>query len=141
MTDQITAEETTEDQTDEIQPEAQPEQVDTAQGDAETFPREYVEDLRKENGKYRQRAQQADELATRLHSALVAATGRLADPSDLPFDEAHLSDPDTLTAAVDALVTAKPHLASRKPFGDIGQGARPASDGFNLAGLLRSTAG
>lgn len=106
----------------------------------EMFPREYVEELRRENGKYRQRAQQVDEYATRLHTALVAATGRLADPSDLPFDETHIGDPDALNAAVEALLTAKPHLASRKPVGDIGQGARPSADTFSLAGVLRSNA-
>ena len=55
--------------------------------EAETFPREYVEQLRNENARYRQRAQQADELAHRLHVELARATGRLADPTDLPFEE------------------------------------------------------
>jgi hypothetical protein len=95
--------------------------------DTETFPREVVEDLRKENGKYRQRAQQADALAQRLHSELVRATGRLADPSDLEFTEDHLDDPDKLVAAIDDLLERKPHLATRKPAGDIGQGARGGS--------------
>lgn len=107
----------------------------------ETFPREVVVKLRQENGRYRQRAQRADELAQRLHTALVAATGRLADPADLPFDEQHLDDPDALTAAVDELLTAKPHLASRKPVGDIGQGNRgAASEPFSLLNLLKSKA-
>src|SRR4249919_3487527 len=70
----------------------------------ETFPRSYVEELRAENQRYRERGKRADELARRLHTALVAATGRLADPSDLPFDEAHLADPDALAAAVDDLL-------------------------------------
>lgn len=127
--------------TDELEPEA-PEAEDTPETDdaAETFPREYVEELRKENAKYRQRAGQVDDLATRLHTALVTATGRLADASDLPFDEAHLSDPDALSAAIDALVAAKPHLASRKPVGSIGQGATVVADTFSLGGLLRSNA-
>ncbi|MGB6146004.1 MAG: hypothetical protein WBG75_00145, partial [Mycolicibacter algericus] len=46
--------------------------------EADTFPREVVEKLRQENGKYRQRAQRTDELAHRLHTELVRATGRLA---------------------------------------------------------------
>ncbi|TFD80540.1 hypothetical protein [Cryobacterium psychrophilum] len=108
--------------------------------DPETFPREYVEDLRKENGKYRTRAQQADDLAARLHTALVTATGRLQDPTDLVFDEAHLTDGASLTAAVDALLVSKPHLASRKTFGNIGQGASTATDTFSLSGALRSNA-
>ena len=109
--------------------------------EADTFPRAYVEELRKENLRYRQRAQQADELAQRLHVELVRATGRLADPSDLPFDEAHLSDGAALTAAVDELLTRKPHLAARRPTVDIGQGARKQAETFNLAALLAERAG
>ncbi|MCK3768559.1 hypothetical protein MZK47_02590 [Microbacterium aerolatum] len=108
--------------------------------DAETFPRDYVVKLRDENAKYRQRAADRDEIATKLHTALVAATGRLADPSDLPFDNGHLADPDALTAALDALLQAKPHLASRKPTGNIGQGVSGASDSFSLSALLKSNA-
>ena len=104
----------------------------------DTFPREVVERLRQENGRYRQRAQQADTLAQRLHVELVRATGRLADPTDLPFDEAHIDDPEALTAAVDDLLDRKPHLASRRPSGDIGQGQRgPASAGFSLLSMLK----
>ena len=108
--------------------------------DAETFPREYVEKLRKEAADARVKAKRADDLAVRLHTALVAATGRLADPSDLPFDEAHLEDADALSAAVDALVSVKPHLASRRPFGAIGQGVTPTPAGVDLAGILRAGA-
>ncbi|MBP2455182.1 hypothetical protein [Mycolicibacterium lutetiense] len=106
--------------------------------DAETFPREYVEKLRTENGKYRQRAGEADTLAQRLHSELVRATGRLADPTDLPFDEGHLADPDKLAGAINELLEAKPHLATRRPSGDIGQGQRgPATGSFSLLGMLK----
>ncbi|WP_252980167.1 hypothetical protein [Mycobacterium riyadhense] len=53
-----------------------------------TFSREYVKELREESKGHRLRADaaegRADELAKRLHAALVAATGRLADPADLP---------------------------------------------------------
>lgn len=112
-----------------------------ATGDPETFPREYVEKLRKENGDNRVRAKKADDYAQRLHTALVAGTGRLADPADLPFDEAHIEDPAALTAAVDELLNSKPHLASRKPTGDIGQGhVSEAAGTVNLAGILRSNA-
>src|SRR4051812_43870297 len=78
----------------------------------ETFPRQYVEDLRQENGKYRQRAQKGDEYAQRLHTEIVRATGRLADPTDLPFDAEHLDDPNKLSAALDDLLDRKPHLAT-----------------------------
>ena len=103
----------------------------------DTFPRSYVEQLRQENGRYRQRAQRADDLAHRLHTALVEQTGKLADASDLPFDEKHLDDADSLTAAIDELLTAKPHLAARRVAGDIGQGATKPSDGVNLLNILR----
>lgn len=104
----------------------------------DTFPREVVEELRKENGRYRQRAKQADTLAQRLHVELVRATGRLADPDDLPFDEGHLDDPQALAAALDDLLDRKPHLATRKPSGDIGQGQRgTTSEPFSLLGLLK----
>ena len=106
----------------------------------ETFPRSYVEELRAENQRYRERGKRADELARRLHTALVAATGRLADPSDLPFDEAHLADPDALAAAVDDLLARKPHLLSRKPTGEIGQGATPSAGTVDLAAILRQRA-
>ena len=108
--------------------------------DAETFPREYVVKLRDENAKYRQRAGRSDDLAHRLHLELVRANGRMADPSDVPFDAENLVDPALLVAAVDALLAAKPHLASRKPTGDIGQGASSVTDTFSLSGLLRSGA-
>ena len=103
----------------------------------DTFPRSYVEQLRQENGRYRQRAQRADDLAHRLHTALVEQTGKLADASDLPFDEKHLDDADSLTAAIDELLAEKPHLAARRIAGDIGQGASKPSDGVNLLNILR----
>ena len=79
-------------------------------------------------------------MAQRLHVALVAATGRLADPDDLPFDETHLDDPDALTAAIDELLARKPHLKSRRAVGDVGQGAGGASADVDLAGMLRGLA-
>ena len=103
----------------------------------ETFPRSYVEDLRQENGKYRQRAQTGDLYAQRLHTELVRATGKLADPTDIPFDETHLDSPDSLADAIDELLARKPHLASRRPIGDIGQGAAPSASTVDLAALLR----
>lgn len=105
---------------------------------AESFPREVVEQLRKENGRYRQRAQQADTLAQRLHTELVRATGRLADPTDLGYAEEHLDDPDALAAAIDDLLDRKPHLATRRPTGDIGQGNRGSSaQPFSLLQMLK----
>ena len=40
----------------------------------------------------------------RLHVALTSAVGRLADPTNLPFDYAHLDD-DAMNAALDDLLT------------------------------------
>ena len=59
------------------------EPVDESSSDAteeDTFPRSYVEELRQENGKYRQRAQRADQYAQRLHTELVRATGAAGRP-------------------------------------------------------------
>jgi hypothetical protein len=116
----------------------EPDAASEGSDEPDTFPRSYVEDLRQENGKYRQRAQQSDQLAQRLHLEMVRTTGRLADPTDLPFDAEHLDDPDKLAGAIDALLEHKPHLASRRPTGDIGQGDRgPASGSFSLLGMLK----
>lgn len=93
-------------------------------GSEETFSRAYVEKLRKENAKYRERAGKTDELAHRLHTALVAADGRLADPADLEFNEEHLDDPEALAAAVAELIERKPGLRAQKLRGDVGAGDR-----------------
>jgi hypothetical protein len=82
----------------------------------------------------------ADDLARRLHTELVRATGKLQDPSDLLFDAAHLDDADKLSADIDALLTAKPHLKRRKITGDAGQGQQcvKASGPQDFSGFLRS---
>lgn len=110
------------------------------QDEPDTFPRSVVEKLRNENAKYRQRAGKADDYAKRLHLALVEKTGKLADPTDLPFDAEHLDDGSRLGEAIDELLTRKPHLASRRPIGEIGQGATAPGGTVDLAGLLRSRA-
>lgn len=108
--------------------------------DPDTFPRDYVEKLRDENAKYRQRAQKADEIAHRLHNALTEATGRLQDASDLPYDESHLDDPEALQRAIQELLEKKPHLGSRKPTGNIGQGVSSSTDAVDLAAMMRARA-
>lgn len=120
------------------EPETEP--VIESDNDADVFPRDYVEKLRDENAKYRQRAQRADDLAHRLHTALVEATGRVQDASDVPFDDSHIDSPEALTAAIDELLTAKPHLAARRLTGNIGQGASEAGTTVDLAALMRSRA-
>lgn len=81
---------------------------------------------------------QADKYARELFTARIAATGRLADPTDMPFSAELLDDADALSSALDALLKAKPHLASRKPaWGDIGAGqAAPSTGGPSFADLL-----
>lgn len=120
--------------------EATQETVEKPQDAPETFPREYVEQLRREAAEARQKAKKADTYAEQLFYARVAATGRLADPSDLPFDLDVLDDLPALEAAIDALIATKPHLASRTPRGSVGQGATKAGDDVDLAGILRSRA-
>ena len=111
----------------------------------EAFPREYVESLRGESRRYRERAQSAEQragdLAAALWRAQVAGLDRLADPDDLPLPED--TDPldlDAVTAAIDALLEQKPHLAARRARGDVGQHERRDDDehGVSLAALLRA---
>lgn len=125
------------------QPQQQPapdQQPSSPAADSETFPRQYVEELRQENARYRTEAKAAETLGQRLHVELVKATGKLADPTDMPFDAAHLDDPDALAAAIDALIEAKPHLKARRIVGDVGQGTGSASDDAGLLGMLRARA-
>lgn len=126
--------------TDEDTTDAGSETVDTgAAEETETFSRSYVERLRDENAKLRVRAQRSDELGHRLHRALVEQTGRLADPADVEFDPEHLDDTEKLTAAIDSLLSAKPHLRSRTPKGDVGQGNRgQAEQPINLLATLKA---
>lgn len=138
MSDTITEPEV--EQTETVPDEPEVDTQSTAEAEPDTFPRDYVERLREESAKYRTRAQRADDLSHRLHTALVAATGRLADPSDLDFSEEHLDDEAALQAALDDLIARKPHLASRRPRGDVGQGVSAAGDSVSLAGILRSRA-
>jgi hypothetical protein len=138
--------------TTEVQPEAEPTTDVSADDaavepadDAETFDRKYVEQLRKQSAGYRDKAKttesRAEELSTRLHRALVEQTGRLADPSDLPYSAEHLDSAEALTEAIDALTAAKPHLKSRTPRGDVGQGVRGAAESHvDLLGMLRARA-
>lgn len=119
-----------------VEDEANQSEDEESTGD--TFPRDYVEKLRAENAENRVKAKRADDLAHRLHEALTAATGRLQDPRDLQFNEAHLDDPEALTTAIDSLLEDRPHLASRRVTGDIGQGATGTkSNTVNLAGMLK----
>ena len=129
-----------EDTTDDVEtvPEIEEPTVEDAP-EEDTFPREYVEKLRDENARYRQRAGKADDLARRVHRLQVAATGLLADPDDLEFNEDHLDDEEALTAAIEDLLARKPHLAARRPRGDVGQGITDTGP-VDLAAVLRRAA-
>lgn len=121
-------------------PDAADEQ-DDPEDEAETFDRPYVERLRRENAEQRVRARRADDLAAALWSARVAATGRLADPTDLTMpDDADPLDAEAVTTAIDELLERKPHLASRRPTGDVGQGAGGSGGTVDLAGIMRGLA-
>lgn len=103
--------------------------------------------LRKENATLRERAKAAearaartDSLAARLHAELVRASGKLADPADFPYnpDADLLDDPEAFNQAIDELLEAKPHLRSRTPRGDVGQGNRgKAEEPVNLMNILK----
>lgn len=117
-------------------------QEEGTEEDADTFPRSVVEDLRKEAAKYRDRAKAADDLREALWQARVAATGRLADPTDLALpDDADPLDPEAVNAAVEDLLGRKPHLAARAVTGPVGAGESGGSgDAVDLAGILRARA-
>ena len=140
--DSLEAAETAQETTDEGSPTEDQESPENdaqepAEGDPETFPKAYVEKLRRESAENRVKAKRADDYAARLHTALVQATGKLADPADLPYAPEHLEDPEALQAAIEELLSVKPHLASRVPQGNVGQGYTPADEGFSLSGWLR----
>ncbi len=116
----------------------------------DTFPRSYVQQLRDESARYRQRAGRVDELHRRLVETTIrsAAADHLADPADLlmftdeadVLDEDGYPDADRIVTAARALVAQRPHLARRRPHGDIGQGATRTDDPANLAAILRARA-
>ena len=134
MTDTTDNIETTDEQIDPVEAE---ETTDT--DEPETFPASVVKDLRKENARYRERAKAADDLRAALWTARVAATGRLADPSDLALPEdADPLDEQAVAAAVDELLAVKPHLAARKVAGTVGQGHGGPTTGVDLASILRA---
>lgn len=129
--------------------EPDPEQQDHVEVDGDTFPRSYVEQLRAENARYRQRAARADEATERLLSTAVAAAADvLADPADLLtfgdrddlLDDEGWPDPHKIADAAARLAETRPHLATRRPGGNIGQGATAPGDDTNLAAMLRARA-
>lgn len=111
---------------------------------AETFPRNYVDKLRRQNAEHRKRAtaaaEETDRLARALFTERVAALGLLADPTDLAYDADVLDSPDALRAATEALLADRPHLRTRRITQRVGQGTPPAADTVSLAAILRQRA-
>lgn len=123
-------------------PNEQPPALNYAPDEPETFDRDYVQKLRDEAAGHRVKAKRADALAAALVTAQAALTGKLADATDLPYsedllDEDGFVDEAKVTAAVDDLIKRKPHLAARRPTGNVGQGARPEVPEIGLAAMLR----
>jgi hypothetical protein len=122
-----------------------------SEGEPATFPREYVEQLRRENADRRKRAEELEGRNTKLVAGLlraeVVADGRLADPADLLdgtdttvlLGDDGAPDPEKVKAAVSELLARKPHYAKRIS-GDVGQGARPgpANPNEELWGIIQS---
>lgn len=97
-------------------------------GENDTFPRSYVEELRRENASYRDKARaaqsQIDELSRELFTAKVQATGKVENPTEIPYNADILNDPDALSEAIDAAVSERPYIKRRTITGDAGQGQR-----------------
>lgn len=107
------------------------------------FDAEYVGKLRQEAAEARMKAKRTDALSSELLKAWTALDGRLIDPEDLTLDKSMLNEDGSLdrakvTAALDALIERKPHLAARRPVNPLPQGATPESEPVNLAALLRA---
>lgn len=113
-------------------------ELDGDETDGDTTPT--VARARQQAARYRRQLRdtesERDELAAALWTARVDALGVLADPDDLPFDPDALHDPDRLRELVDELVTAKPHLRSRRIRARAGQGEGTAPGGVSLAAIL-----
>lgn len=133
-----TTETQTTDETTEAPVVETPEVEQTPQADEpKTFDADYVQKLRKEAGDHRVAAKEAtarvEALEREVWTLKVAALGKLADPTDLPFEPGA-----DVAEAVDRLLAAKPHLAARRVSGDVGQGNRgPATSSVSLMDMLR----
>lgn len=125
------------------QEEQDNEQPGVEEDKEQTFDRQYVEKLRKEAGDHRVKAKEQEEtidgLKRRLFLNEVKGLGKLADPTDLPYDAELVDDPDKLKEAVDDLLARKPHLGRRVPNGDAGLGVGSEhSSGVDILGIMRN---
>lgn len=127
-----------------------PSEGPTAPEEPDSFPRDYVEQLRREAAEHRTKAKRADELELMLLETLIARAGSgvLHDPEDVWegkevddfLDEDGMPSLEKVRTAVEELVERKPHLAVQKPRGDIDQGAREQPTSPNLLDLIRPLA-
>lgn len=109
----------------------------TPETEPQTFGADYVAKLRAEAADHRTRSKS---LTGQLVTAWAAADGRLVDPTDLPAsaveaDEDGNISRDAVTAAIDALVKSKPHLAVQRP-APLPQGASTDPEPVSLMRLL-----
>lgn len=103
---------------------------------------EAVEEVEEETPNPSPEAVEPSEVHTALHTALVKLDGRLSDPNALPYDEAHLTDDEALTAAITALIERSPHLSATAVAGDVGQGNRGGTpEPFDLIATMRQAHG
>ncbi len=78
------------------------------------------------------------------HATREAAEARLTELN--AAKHTHTTDPGeqrkqvVVSRAIDELLARKPHLASRRPTGEIGQGASPSATTVDLAAMLRQRA-
>ena len=87
-------------------------------------------------------AAQIDGLSQGLFAAQVAATGRLVDPSGLPYSADLVNNAEALDAAITALLLASPHLGRIVVEGDVDQDARDEVEppAPNLLSILKEFA-
>ena len=112
-----------------------PEQeVETPAEQPETFPRDYVEKLRKEAAEARTKAKTAEDLERENWTLKAQLDGRLADASDLAFTAGK-----DVAEAITELLAAKPHLAARRLESTEGLGnvGKPSTPPVSLMDMLR----
>lgn len=125
---------------DELEDDELPEDEPDPDSDESDDDEPAVARARQQAARYRRQLRETeterDELAEALWLERVTALGTLADPTDLPYDPDALHDPDRLRELADELVTAKPHLRSRRIRARAGQGEGTHDGGVNLAAML-----
>lgn len=108
---------------------AAPQDAPEATSEAETYSADSVRELRAESAERRVKAKRVDEANARLARAYAQQDGRLIEPGELTYgdhllNDDSLVDPDKVSSAIDALLTAKPYPATQRPSQTIAQGAR-----------------